>query len=187
MSSKIEQPRRRLCEVYSAKLVLEVFGGAGAIWGFSEATGLRTPLTQWFWRPAAIVFGAIFFARWMMQIRDFMDETGLSMKNGKKVEGFPLRRLYEIYSAKLVLEVFGGGGAIWGFSEVVGLRTPLTQWFWRPCAIAFAAIFFSRWILEIRDYMDETGMNKRTLSFESKETVELMDDTPNNADYSTTA
>lgn len=65
----------RLLQIFSAKLVLEVFGGAGAIWGFSEAVGLRKPDTLWFWRPCALVFGAIFFIRWMMQIQDYLVET----------------------------------------------------------------------------------------------------------------
>ena len=58
-------------QVFSAKLVLEVFGGAGAIWGFSETVGLRTAATAWFWRPAALTVGAIFFLRWMAQLRDY--------------------------------------------------------------------------------------------------------------------
>lgn len=61
----------RLAQVFSAKLVLEVFGGAGAIWGFSEAVGLRVPHTVWFWRPAALTIGAIFFVRWLLQMEDF--------------------------------------------------------------------------------------------------------------------
>mmetsp|Transcript_11860 Transcript_11860/g.17791 ORF Transcript_11860/g.17791 Transcript_11860/m.17791 type:complete len:118 (-) Transcript_11860:202-555(-) len=68
------------------------------------------------------------------------------------------KRLAEIFSAKLVLEVFGGGGAIWGFSEAIGLRVPHTVWFWRPCALTFGAIFFVRWLMQIRDYMDDNNM-----------------------------
>mmetsp|Transcript_48 Transcript_48/g.57 ORF Transcript_48/g.57 Transcript_48/m.57 type:complete len:111 (+) Transcript_48:185-517(+) len=65
----------RLVQIFSAKMVLEVFGGAGAIWGFSEAVGLRHPSTIWFWRPCALIIGAVFFVRWMMQIQDFIDEN----------------------------------------------------------------------------------------------------------------
>lgn len=46
-------------------------GGAGAVWGFSEAVGLRTPKTVWFWRPVALIVGAIFFIRWYKQIQDW--------------------------------------------------------------------------------------------------------------------
>jgi hypothetical protein len=69
--------------------------------------------------------------------------------------------LIRIFSAKLVLEVFGGGGAIWGFSEAIGLRKPDTLWFWRPCALLFGFIFFIRWIRQIQDYREEMRLEKR--------------------------
>eukprot|EP00934_Nitzschia_sp_Nitz4_P003151 Nitzschia sp. Nitz4//scaffold286_size23798//5958//6413//NITZ4_008448-RA/size23798-processed-gene-0.37-mRNA-1//1//CDS//3329545732//3141//frame0 len=58
-----------MTHTFVAKLILEVFGGAGAIWGFSEAVGLRTVDTIWFWRPAALSVGFCFFLRWLLQIR----------------------------------------------------------------------------------------------------------------------
>ena len=73
----LDQQLTRLVQIFSAKLVLEVFGGAGAIWGFSEAIGFRVPHTVWFWRPCALTFGAIFFVRWLMQIMDYMDENNM--------------------------------------------------------------------------------------------------------------
>jgi hypothetical protein len=73
--------------IFSAKLVLEVFGGAGAIWGFSEALTLRTPFTVWFWRPAALTVGAIFFVRWILQIRDFIAEAKNDLKKTRTAEG----------------------------------------------------------------------------------------------------
>ena len=65
----------RLLQIFSARLVLEVFGGAGAIWGFSEAMTFRVPSTVWFWRPTALTFGVIFFVRWIMQIQDYVVEA----------------------------------------------------------------------------------------------------------------
>ncbi len=50
------------------KLILEVFGGAGAIWGFSEVCGLRRPETISFWRPAALSVGFLFFLRFLNQL-----------------------------------------------------------------------------------------------------------------------
>ena len=44
------------------------------IWGFSEAVTLRTPLTLWFWRPAALTVGFIFFIRWCLQIQAYVEE-----------------------------------------------------------------------------------------------------------------
>merc|ERR1719273_261189 len=74
-SSTIEKDQFiRFLQIFSARLVLEVFGGAGAIWGFSEALTLRTPQTVWFWRPAALSVGGIFFVRWILQIKDYQGD-----------------------------------------------------------------------------------------------------------------
>mgnify|MGYP000253527423 CR=1 FL=1 len=70
-------------------------------------------------------------------------------------------RCAQIFSAKLVLEVFGGGGAIWGFSEAAGLRNSGTEHIWRPTALLVAAIFFVRWLLQIRDYISNLGEERR--------------------------
>jgi len=141
--------------IFSAKLVLEVFGGAGAIWGFSEAVGLRTHFTVWFWRPTALIIGAIFFARWILQIIDFINESKGQIKVNSRFTNVQLvKDVLRVFSAKLVLEVFGGAGAIWGFSEAVTLRNPHTVWFWRPTALVVGAIFFARWMLQMKDYAD---------------------------------
>mmetsp|Transcript_628 Transcript_628/g.1014 ORF Transcript_628/g.1014 Transcript_628/m.1014 type:complete len:199 (+) Transcript_628:77-673(+) len=141
--------------IFSAKLVLEVFGGAGAIWGFSEAVGLRTHFTVWFWRPTALIIGAIFFARWILQIIDFINESKGQIKVNSRFTNVQLvKDVLRVFSAKLVLEVFGGAGAIWGFSEAVTLRNPHTVWFWRPTALVVGAIFFARWMLQMKDFID---------------------------------
>ncbi|KAL7532542.1 hypothetical protein ACHAXR_004693 [Thalassiosira sp. AJA248-18] len=77
----------RLCQIFSAKLVLEVFGGAGAIWGFSEAVGLRVSSTIWFWRPCALTVGAIFFGRWLLQIQDYVLEENIRFFASKAAAG----------------------------------------------------------------------------------------------------
>lgn len=67
-----EQSQLVLCvNFFLPKLVLEVLGGAGAIWGFSEAAGLRNARNIWFWRPAALTVGTIFLVRWLKQIYEF--------------------------------------------------------------------------------------------------------------------
>ena len=48
---------------------------------------------------------------------------------------------------KLVLEVFGASGAVWGFSEVLTLRNPDTVEFWRVISIGIAAIFMIRYLV----------------------------------------
>ena len=72
-----------------------------------------------------------------------------------KANSGKLIRFIQIFSARLVLEVFGGARAIWGFSEAVGFRVPSTVWFWRPCALAVGAIFFGRWLSQVQDYILE--------------------------------
>jgi hypothetical protein len=59
-------------------------------------------------------------------------------------------RLVQEFAAKLVLEVFGGGGAIWGFSEVLGLRTTENWTLWRTIAMSIAFLFFIRWSRQLR-------------------------------------
>jgi len=58
-----------LCQQYSVKFVLEVLGGVGAIWGSTEAVGLRTSSTAWFFRPLSLAVGAVFLMRWLVQLR----------------------------------------------------------------------------------------------------------------------
>lgn len=76
---------KRLFQVFAARLVLEVFGGAGAIWGFSEAVGLRNSSNVSFWRPVALVVGLAFFCRWIMQLCTFTRHE--SMINNEKMQG----------------------------------------------------------------------------------------------------
>ena len=66
-----QQHKCQALRIFLPKLILEVFGGAGAIWGCSESIGLRNSANIWFWRPAAIAVGVLFLVRWLIQIRDF--------------------------------------------------------------------------------------------------------------------
>jgi hypothetical protein len=95
----------RFLQIFSARLVLECFGGGGAIWGFSEVITFRNPATQETWRFNAQVVGFIFFFRWLLQISDYV-------KKQSRDEASP-SRLFQIFTARMVLEVFGGAGAIW--------------------------------------------------------------------------
>jgi len=54
---------------------------------------------------------------------------------------------------KLVLQVFGASGAIWGTSEVLLLRKNETQELWRDISRYIGIIFFIRFIIEqIKSY-----------------------------------
>jgi len=100
-----EKDTIRFAQIFSARLVLEVFGGGGAIWGFSEVITFRNPATQELWRFNAQVAGFIFFFRWLLQISDYMKK--------QTNDEASITRLFQIFTARLVLEVFGGAGAIW--------------------------------------------------------------------------
>ena len=51
-------------------------------------------------------------------------------------------------AVKLILEVFGAAGAVWGASEVVTLRNKDTQEEWRYISLAIGILFFIRYIDE---------------------------------------
>ena len=71
---------------FTADLILQVFGGAGAIWGFSEVIGFRTPDTVWFWRPTSLFVGAVFFARWVFQLNDHLEKEEIFGRRGNREE-----------------------------------------------------------------------------------------------------
>jgi hypothetical protein len=66
--SRLQQWRWQLLHMFAVRLVLEVFGGGGAIWGFSEACGLRHERNVWFWRPASLFVAFLFALRWLWQL-----------------------------------------------------------------------------------------------------------------------
>eukprot|EP00563_Minutocellus_polymorphus_P015506 CAMPEP_0181055672 /NCGR_PEP_ID=MMETSP1070-20121207/19322_1 /TAXON_ID=265543 /ORGANISM="Minutocellus polymorphus, Strain NH13" /LENGTH=182 /DNA_ID=CAMNT_0023134995 /DNA_START=68 /DNA_END=617 /DNA_ORIENTATION=+ len=57
-----------LLQTFAAKFVLEVLGAAGAIWGSSEALGLRNDSNVWFVHWLACVVGLVFLVRWLIQL-----------------------------------------------------------------------------------------------------------------------
>jgi hypothetical protein len=59
-----------ILQEFLPKLIMEVMGSAGAVWGFSEVVGLRTAATAWLWRPAAIFTGIVFFLNWVAQVQE---------------------------------------------------------------------------------------------------------------------
>merc|ERR1719162_2516686 len=151
MTSKITA--EEIFQEFAATLILQVFGGGGAIWGFSEVCGLRVPETVHFWQPTAAVVGFLFWLRWLRQL--YTRITCSSQANSPSTEywirtgGSGHWDCCQMYSAKLVLEVFGAGGAIWGFSEVTGLRVPENKHVWQPTAAAVGFIFFLRWLRQL--------------------------------------
>lgn len=140
----------RLLQIYTAKFVLEVCGAAGAIWGFSECINLRNPQTQEFWRLNSLIIETIFFCRFLMQITDSIKEINGYEPSTNHVH--PTTRLCQVGSAKLVLDVFGGAGAIWGFSEIMTWRNSETQEIWRCTALLVGSLMFIRYVLQLTDF-----------------------------------
>ena len=54
---------------------------------------------------------------------------------------------------KLNLEVFGAGGAVWGWSEVVGLRTAENKDGWQVTALVVGFVIFLRWMCYIYQHV----------------------------------
>jgi hypothetical protein len=81
----------RIVQVFLPKLVLEVMGSAGAVWGFSEVVGLRTKSTVWFWRPAALFTGLVFFRNWVAQVQEAFWTHRSSLRPGDwSPDGLPI-------------------------------------------------------------------------------------------------
>jgi hypothetical protein len=95
---------RRLVQTYSSRLVLEVLGGAGAIWGSSQALGLRrrtlstssdartvasdasTATNNEYdgaWRIAAIIVSVLFSIRLVLQMKN--DDDLLLRKEKRRI------------------------------------------------------------------------------------------------------
>jgi ABC-type multidrug transport system fused ATPase/permease subunit len=167
--SRDEASTSRLFQIFSARMVLEVWGGAGAIWGFSEALTLRNHETVEFWRHAASIVGVIFFTRWCLQVNDFLKQM-----KGEELDSIdPWVRFYQIFSAKLVLEVFGGAGAIWGFSEVLTLRNPATTGLWRFNALTVGFVMFIRFLMQMKDYVISVKYPNTVLVISKKQWIRL--------------
>eukprot|EP00549_Striatella_unipunctata_P023408 CAMPEP_0118683862 /NCGR_PEP_ID=MMETSP0800-20121206/6298_1 /TAXON_ID=210618 ORGANISM="Striatella unipunctata, Strain CCMP2910" /NCGR_SAMPLE_ID=MMETSP0800 /ASSEMBLY_ACC=CAM_ASM_000638 /LENGTH=320 /DNA_ID=CAMNT_0006580453 /DNA_START=747 /DNA_END=1709 /DNA_ORIENTATION=+ len=167
-------PWIRFYQIFAAKLVLEVFGGAGAIWGFSEVMTFRNPETQSFWRFVALVVGFCFYVRFLLQMKDYIIDV---IYPGKSLILYRHQfvRLLQIFSAKLVLEVFGGAGAIWGFSESLTFRNPETQEFWRFNALTVGFIFSIRFVMQIKDYLlDAMDQNVKAAPVFTSQTTGLL-------------
>lgn len=89
--------------------VLEVLGGAGAVWGSSELFCVRAGPNNDSWRVICDIVGGLCLVRWFLL---YVLQWKVS------VEAQPFDVL-----AKFLLQVLGGAGAVWGFTEILGVRT----------------------------------------------------------------
>ncbi|KAL7565036.1 hypothetical protein ACA910_020747 [Epithemia clementina (nom. ined.)] len=149
----------RAFQMFSAKLVLDVFGSIGAIWAFAECTTLRNSQTQEFWRITAVAVGIIFLFRFMSQLHGYLQEM-----RGKPpsilTTSNSMTRLCQVFSAKFVLEVFGGVGAIWGFADYMTWRNEDTIVTWRINALSVGFLFFIRYAYEMNEYIRAMGYDQ---------------------------
>ena len=106
----VEKQNKKILDtihIFGTNLILQVFGGAGAIWGFSEVIGFRTPETVWFWRPTAQFVGAIFFARWVLQLNTHLEKEEIKLFFGRR-RGNNKEECGPTEESKLILVPRGG-------------------------------------------------------------------------------
>lgn len=94
---------KRLSDLCTTFL-LDVLGGAGAVWGAAEAFKVRGGPNNDDWRIICGFVGAACFIRWF--VAGFFD----------------VRYLHGDVLATFLLQVCGAAGAIWGAAEMLGLR-----------------------------------------------------------------
>jgi hypothetical protein len=97
--------------LFSAKFVLEVLGASGAIWGFSEVLLLRDSLkNNEIWRIVALVVVGIFLYRFWLHVRHYLehDYEFPPIKMHHRHHKMPF---LQMFSSKLILQVFGGGAS----------------------------------------------------------------------------
>jgi hypothetical protein len=107
------QPVHKACVMayleLGAKFLLDVLGGCGAVWGCAEAAAVRDGGNAASWRVLSVCAGVFCFLRWWrVEVRRRQRDVSAEMS----VEAV----------ATLLLQVFGGAGAVWGTLETVGLR-----------------------------------------------------------------
>jgi len=87
-----------------ATFLLEVVGGAGAVWGSSENAGIRTGVINDEWRGVCWVVFILCLIRWVAR-----EAYGVTSHDGEVMAVF-------------LLDVMGGAGAMWGCLEIAGYR-----------------------------------------------------------------
>ena len=70
------------------KLILEVFGASGAVWGFAEVLTLRDEDTVEFWRWVCLIVALLFFIRYLVVMYIFTIDT-IKKIDKREREGLP--------------------------------------------------------------------------------------------------
>jgi len=87
-----------------ATFLLEVMGGAGAVWGCAENMGVRSGPINDEWRAICWVVFLLCLFRWVVR-----EAYGITSHDGEVMAVF-------------LLDVMGGAGAMWGCLEIGGFR-----------------------------------------------------------------
>lgn len=74
------------------------------------------------------------------------------LKTFKKSSSYKYFKFLLVLVVKFVLEVFGAGGAVWGFCEVLTLRNPETNELFRKICVVVALVFFVRYLIVMNRY-----------------------------------
>ena len=154
--SNTSSVRCNLLRTFLTKLVLEVLGGGGAIWGPSEVFTLRNPDTEEFWRNKALLVASILAARLVLHM------IHVIVPYYEQRDDKTILRLGQMFLVKFVLDVMGSIGAIWGVAECLTIRNNQNNNYWRISALTVGAIFFVRFLLQIGNYVKE--MNGKIVS-----------------------
>ena len=138
--------------VFAIKLLLEVCGAGGAVWGSTEVINWRNDSNSIFFRNLALLAFVVFLIRLYWHAKHWLEHE----------HDFPYVKIHhrrqhmihflQVFSAKFLLQVMGGAGAVWGSSEAIGLRRPETQAAWRKAATMTGILFLIRWVVEIMSY-----------------------------------
>ena len=97
----------------SARFVLDVLGGCGAVWGVSELLGVRRGPNNDLWRVISCVVFLLFLVRWAV--------VDLAGPGRRRPNASTARRVLD-HAHSFHLQVVGGAGALWGGLEVAGFR-----------------------------------------------------------------
>lgn len=135
-----------------SKIILEVCGAAGAVWGICEIINWRhVENTDDFHEIVTITF-VIFAIRFYWHAKHFW-QYGYD---------FPYVKLHhrrshwyhglQVFGAKFLLQVCGAAGAVWGASETAGFRHALNRHPWQIAAWVTTVLFGIRWLIELVSY-----------------------------------
>jgi hypothetical protein len=140
-------------QIVTSKFLLEVLGAAGAVWGNCDIYLLRTSEEGIrISRIYAIFIGCVFLIRYYWHAKHWFQTGGDFIPLKEQHRRTHRLEFAQIHASKFILQVLGGGGAVWGSSEVLTFRNAATTSEWRMASIVVGCIFLIRWMFQIAAY-----------------------------------